>query len=223
MTVGRKKKVYAGCIQETWRTGKESWENGGFVLFHNGLAQKPCSRGAQGVAIVLGPEVRQAWKKAGSQQIFIGHRIVAARLQTLDPKGRPLTIVLASTYAPDSSRAIGEHEEFEVDRQRLYDSVKRHEILVEGTDANASIGIRGKHDLKDAEQDRVLGLYGIPHVNSAGRSLHQLSRIKPALRPDNFLQKDCSWESPVGLHNLEPSCTKVAISARSIYHEAARP
>ena len=154
----QKKKVYAGCIQETWRTGKESWENGGFVFIHNGLAQKPCSRGAQGVAIILGPEARQAWEKAGSQKIFIGHRIVAARLQTLDPKGRPLTIVLASTYAPDSSRAIGEHEEFEVDRQRLYDSVKRHEILVEGTDANASIGIRGKHDLKDAEQDRVLGL-----------------------------------------------------------------
>ena len=76
----QKNKVYAGCIQETWRTGKESWENGGFVFIHNGLAKKPCSRGAQGVAIVLGPEARQAWEKAGSQQICIGHRIVAARL-----------------------------------------------------------------------------------------------------------------------------------------------
>ena len=76
------------------------------------------------VAIVLGPEARRAWEKAGSQQIYFGQRIVAARLKTLDPNGRPMNIVLASTYAPDSSRAIGEHEEFEADKQRLYDSIK---------------------------------------------------------------------------------------------------
>jgi hypothetical protein len=135
-------------------------------------------------------------RKAGRQQIFIGHRIVAARLQALNPKGRPLTIVLASTYAPDSSRAIGEHEEFEVDKQRLYDSVKRHEILVEGTDANASIGILGKHDLKDAEQDRVLGLYGIPHVNSAGRSLHRLLGLNQLCVPTTFFRKAAVGNHP---------------------------
>jgi len=56
----KKRNVFAGCLQETWRAGGlTQWENNGFVFIHNGLAEKPCSRGAQGVAVVLGPENRQ--------------------------------------------------------------------------------------------------------------------------------------------------------------------
>jgi len=97
---------------------------------------KPCARGAQGVAIVLGPEAKIAWEQAGCQRLYFGTRIVATRLKLVDATNRSLDIFLVSSYAPDSSRPNGEHEEFEMHKQCCYNSVKSGEILVEGTDAN---------------------------------------------------------------------------------------
>jgi hypothetical protein len=46
--------------------------------------------------------------------------------------------------------------------------MKWHEILVKGTDVNASLGVRDRHDNNEAMgRDRVMGRYGIPHVNAA--------------------------------------------------------
>ena len=112
-----KHKIWAACLQETWRTTKASWENNGYTFLHNGLDVKPCARGAQGVAIVLGPDARIAWEKAGSQQLYFGTRIVATRLKLIDATNRSLDIFLVSAYAPDSSRPVGEHEEFEMHKQ----------------------------------------------------------------------------------------------------------
>jgi hypothetical protein len=40
-------------------------------------------------------------------------------------------------------------------------------IFVEGTDAHASLGVRDRHDNNEATgPDRVMGRYGIPHVNA---------------------------------------------------------
>ena len=74
---------------------------------------------AQGVAIVLGPEAKIAWEQAGCQRLYFGTRIVATRLKLLDATNRSLDIFLVSSYAPDSSRPSGEHEEFEMHKQWL--------------------------------------------------------------------------------------------------------
>ena len=109
-----KRNVWAACLQETWRTEQNSWENNGYTFLHNGLDVKPCARGAQGVAIVLGPEAKIAWEQAGCQRLYFGTRIVATRLKLVDATNRSLDIFLVSSYAPDSSRPNGEHEEFSI-------------------------------------------------------------------------------------------------------------
>jgi hypothetical protein len=48
------------------------------------LRKKTCRRGAQGAAIVLSPEARNAWEEAGSQQLCFGTRIIAKRLKVYD-------------------------------------------------------------------------------------------------------------------------------------------
>ena len=70
------------------------------LFLHNGLDAKPCARGAQGVAIVLGPEAKIAWEQAGCQRLYFGTRIVATRLKLVDATNRSLIIFLVSSYAP---------------------------------------------------------------------------------------------------------------------------
>jgi hypothetical protein len=83
-----------------------------------------------------------------------------------------------SAYAPDSSRPFEEHEDFEAQKQRCYESMKWHDILVERTDASASLGVRDRHDNNEAMGcDRVMGRYGIPLVNAAGRKMLQMLGI----------------------------------------------
>ena len=192
-----RRSVWAACLQETWRTGQNSWENEGYAFIHNGLESKPCARGCQGVAIVLGPEARRAWIKGGCQILYFGTRIVATRLCLEDSLRRPLIIFLVSAYAPDSSRPREEHEDFEVQKQKCYQSVRPREILVEGTDANAAIGVRDRHDdYAGRDHDRVLGPFGIPYVNMAGRALHQILGMNELCVPTSYFNKN----APAGMY-----------------------
>ena len=103
---------------------------------------------------------------------------------------RPLTIFLMSAYAPDSGRPLEEHEEFEMQKQRCYESVKAREILVEGTDANASIGVRSYHDVREeSDRDRVVGPFGVPHLNAAGKGLLQVLGMNQLCAPMSFFRK----------------------------------
>ena len=42
--IGRKeeRRVWAACLQETWRFSTRSWENRGLIFAHNDLEQKTC-------------------------------------------------------------------------------------------------------------------------------------------------------------------------------------
>ena len=84
-TTGR---IYATGLQETWREGTNTESNNGWLLVTHGLKTKICKRGSQGVAILLSPEAKLAWKKAGEEVHTFGDRIVAVRLQQQDtPRG----------------------------------------------------------------------------------------------------------------------------------------
>ena len=206
----KERKVFAGCLQETWRAGGlTQWENDCYVFIHNGLVEKPCPRGAQGVAVVLGPEARKAWEKAGCLRSDFGSRIVAVRLEIAqsERKRRPVRIVLVSAYAPDSGRPAEEHVDFETQKQRLYDSIGRYEVMVEGTDANASLGIRSLHTATENDDDRddVVGPHGIPLVNPAGKALHQLLGMNQLCAATTYFQNTAggkhafaytTWEHP---------------------------
>ncbi len=49
----------AALLQETWRIGDNTWEKCGLTFIHHGLSEKPCKRGALGVAIILISDARK--------------------------------------------------------------------------------------------------------------------------------------------------------------------
>jgi hypothetical protein len=90
----------AATLQETWRIGDKTWENGGLTFIHHGLPRKYCKRGALGVAIVRSSEARKAWERADSKILYFGPRILATRLRLHGTsRRRPLTLFLVSAYA----------------------------------------------------------------------------------------------------------------------------
>ena len=91
--------LLAACVQETWRTGTDTLENGGCLLFLSGLKEMKSNRGEQGVGIALSEHGVAAWKEAGSVlHNDFGGRIIAIRLQLRDARGKPVCIFLVSAY-----------------------------------------------------------------------------------------------------------------------------
>jgi exonuclease III len=163
-------RVWAACVQETWRVGSERWQNQGITFLHRGLAtRRPGRRAVQGVAIVLSAAARDAWISAGSKVCFFGKRIIATSLQIVDPAGRPFLIYLVSAYAPDSSKPQRDHDEYEENLECCVASCPKTAVLIIGSDANASIGVRSRHDQQ--KDDRVCGPFGIDKTNAAGQRL----------------------------------------------------
>ena len=132
----------------------------GYTFLGHGLAEKECRRGSQGVAIVLCPYARRAWERAGSQRLTFGPRILATRLIVVDPTKRPLTIFLVGAYAPDSGRPDDEKGSYAGNLQRCIVACGSA-ILVMGTDASASIGVRNSHNARGTAGYRVCGRHGI--------------------------------------------------------------
>jgi hypothetical protein len=68
--------------------------------------------------------------------------------------------------------------------------MKWNKILVEVTDANASLGERVRHDNNEEKgRDRIMGRYGIPHVNAAGRRMLQVLSIHELCVPTRYFRK----------------------------------
>jgi hypothetical protein len=62
--------------------------------------------------------------------------------------------------------------DFEAQKQRCLESMKWHEVLVKGTDASASLGVRNRHYNNEAVgRDHAMSRYGIPHTDVAGRMM----------------------------------------------------
>ena len=79
--------ILAACLQETWRCGNDTLENGNCRLIHAGLdSNEQSKRGSQGVAIVLSACGVDSWKTAGSMvhQDLIIARVIAMRLIVQD-------------------------------------------------------------------------------------------------------------------------------------------
>ena len=64
----RKRKLLAACIQETWRHGSETHDNGYYRLSLTGLEKDKMNSNIreQGVGIALSEKSVTAWKDAGS-------------------------------------------------------------------------------------------------------------------------------------------------------------
>ena len=112
-----------------------------------------------------------------------------------------MTIFLASAYAPDSSKGQQEQESYQAELQRCINDCKKQEILLIGTDANASTGTRNtnkNNNTTNIERDQVRGPYGTPYQNKAGRSLYQLLNMNNLCLTNTFFQKHKynTWHHP---------------------------
>ena len=61
-----RKNIDAYCIQETWFDGDFIKEIDGYTIFHHGLKKQVCSRGQNGVSIILSPTFSKYYKSSGS-------------------------------------------------------------------------------------------------------------------------------------------------------------
>jgi hypothetical protein len=199
-------KGYAACLQETWKLGDttEEHEDSGCVILNHGPPAKLCRRGSLGVAIVIARRARRAWEKAGSQALYFGLRIIATRLHLEDGKGRPVAVYLVSAYAPIGAAPRAEREVYNSQLQACMNECGKHEILVIGTDANASAGVRSAHDDPYAPgRDRVRGPFGMEYQNAAGRELCTFLGTQECCLASTFFKHRPShagtygtWQSP---------------------------
>jgi hypothetical protein len=193
--------LWAACLQETWRLGNTLEQHNDVVIIKTcaGPEHKLCRRGSLGVAVVLSKNAQKAWEDAGSQVLRYGLRVVAVRLTTQDTRGRPIHIFLVSAYAPVGSAKWHDREAYYTNLQQCINECKRHEVLIVGTDANASCGVRSKHDNEyEPGRDQVRGPFGALYQNRAGKELCALLAINQLCLPTTYFQKRAyaTWRNP---------------------------
>lgn len=170
----KKRRVFAACLQETWRTGCCTLEHEQCRLVLAGLDPRAVKsrRGEQGVGIALSEKAVAAWKAAGSQvHNDFGARVIAVRLLVKDNRNREVGVFLVSAYAPVGNADQHVWEEFLEKLDQCIARKQRNDVLVVGADTNSSMGVSSRNDENTGIRDS-LGKFGLPHVNKAGTRFH---------------------------------------------------
>jgi hypothetical protein len=192
-------KAYVACWQETWKIGDTIENHNGNIIINHGPPTKLCRRGSLGVSIVISREAKPAWERAGAQKLYFGLRILATCLHVEQPGGKIAKLFLVSAYAPIGASTQTVHDLYESDLQRCIDSCNKDEILIVGTDANASCGVRADTDDPfNYDRDQVRGKYGIKHENKAGKRLVALLSANNLCLPSTYFKhrQYATWINP---------------------------
>ena len=197
--------LLAACVQETWRTGKDTLENGGCLLFLSGLKEMKSNRGEQGVGIALSEHGVAAWKEAGSVlHNDFGGRIIAIRLQLRDARGKSVCIFLVSAYCPIGSSDPEKWEEFLAQLDSCVARKVRGDVLLIGIDSNSSIGTmqRGENPTMTA-----VGPHGCKHLNPAGERFRTYLEVNGLTAATTYFKKKVygTWTHPRSkrLHQID--------------------
>ncbi len=124
--------------------------------------------------------------------------MLATRLRVSDPRGVEVTIFLVSAYAPVSSAPAAERGAYARCLQECIDTCAKGEVIVVSMDANASPGVRSRHDDPHAAGwDQVRGPHGMSHENTAGRELCTLLGLNELCLPATYFKKQhyATWRS----------------------------
>ena len=137
----RRRRLFAACLQETWRCGSEDLVNGDCKLIMTGLSRAEQSRrGSQGVGILLSREAQAAWKKANYEEHRdFGARVMAVRLIVRGSDGREKGLFLVSGYAPVGCASAAEWSDFFSSLDACVARKCSEDVLVLGIDTNSSI------------------------------------------------------------------------------------
>ena len=196
------------ALQETWRCGKENFEEDGFTFLGSGPDTQQ-GRGSCGVGVLLSLAATAAWRAAGPKNLFndFGPRVIAARMLVKDPaSGKDLGIFQISAYAPTSDSTDDDITCFETALAAAIAHRAPEDILVICADCNASIGCN-KSDNTDDCAHRAIGPHGIPHLNQAGRRLRTFLDLHNLVALSSFFKKKHygTWQHPrsKNLHQID--------------------
>ena len=163
--VMEERKVFAACLQETWRSGVEVLQHDKYRLITAGLdpEEVQCRRGSQGVAIALSPLAVSYWEAGGSEvHTDLGARVIGLRLSMTDKKNKEVEVFLVSAYAPVGVGSQEVWDDFFATLDRCIERKKNQDLLFIGVDTNSSMGISCE------SSSNSVGRFGIEHVNDAG-------------------------------------------------------
>ena len=185
--------VWAAGLQETWRSGRDEFSEGGYCFLGVGPTNQQ-GRGSSGVALVLSRSATSAWQAAGAVvHADLGPRIIAAPLLATDARTRrPLGVYLVSAYAPVSTASELEWDGYYSALATAIARMPSGYVLVVCSDANASIG-RGCRDTDElSTRYGAVGPHGLDHVNTSGQrlrsfmELHQLASLASFFRKAHY-------------------------------------
>ena len=192
--------VYAACIQEHWRNGHQLMDNRGITVIGAGLtACQQTHRGSQGVGIVLSAAATKAWKACGSLEYTNhGARVCAVRFKVKDLTSRKeIWMFLVSAYSPIGCAPQTEHDDYLHSLDECIAHKQPGDMLLIGTDANASLG---RAEAKDeyARGSQSVGPFGEPHVNDAGLRLRAYIETRSLTAVSTHFQKPhyATWKHP---------------------------
>ena len=194
-----RRRVFAACLQETWRVGEETRDRSGALLISVGLsAQQQTKRGSQGVGFVLSRRAVACWEAGGSvRHVDLGARVAAIRLVCQDEERREVGIHLISAYAPIGCAADSEWDEFFDALSVCVARARRGDVVVIGTDANSSMGVRELGD-EESWQFSPVGPHGNPHLNDSGRRMLTYLATKSLAVATTYFKKRrySTWINP---------------------------
>ena len=105
----RTREVFVACLQETWQQGNSQWETDDGYVFITHTHETQCK--GLGVAVVLSPQARQAWGRAGQPITRYGPRVLSVRLQLVARHGLNRYLTVVSAYAPHSGLPLSDREQ----------------------------------------------------------------------------------------------------------------
>ena len=191
--------VFAGCIQETWRTGKSTLELDGYQIITTGLDKRDVKsrRGEQGVAIVLSPDAITAWKKGGCViHNDLGARVMAVRLMMQNDRKDDIGVFLVAAYAPVGNAKQNSWDEFSETLEHCINRKNPKDILILGCDANSSLGTAENTNESDCFSS--IGKFGLPHQNRSGIRFNAFMEINSFTALTTRFQKSnyATWNNP---------------------------
>jgi exonuclease III len=196
--------VFAWCLQETWRVGDsiEQHEEG-FVSILHGPQERMSRRGSLGVAIVLSPEAWKGVRKAGCKIDYYGLRIMAVSITLTDENSKDVSIRLITAYAPHSGCTEQEKEEYESMLALAIASCGEQEILIIGSDTNASLSKVSSDQQQDSEFGTAgtVGKFGCDWTNTAGERMASFLGIRALCLPTTFFRKKESYATWFHMRN----------------------
>ena len=206
------RKIFATCVQETWRSNSEVLQHGNCCILATGLKPENNSRrGSQGVGIILSPAATDSWKAAGSEiHNTYGGRVMAVRLLVRDTQGRDLYLFLVSAYAPLGTADNTLWEDFFQNFDDCIGHKKTNDILIVGCDTNSSMG--------SSMENSSIGLFGVSHINDSGRrfasylSINQLVAATTCFREASY----GTWVHPrsKSVHQIDHFLTESSTMCR---------